>query len=187
MEEPEEPALDPTLIRLESVREPGQTSVFVTVTAIYTPTEEVLWTYTTPDCVAAQLETAEYLDSSLGIVYVNQQNYMDGETITEEGGLVALDLYTGEVLWLNSDYTGASSHWCFGPDGTIYISGFFGPDCCAIDADGNTLWVVDQVNPDWYWPGSISLDGDVLEIRFTGGPEGDGEYYGYIGTDGVVR
>ena len=180
-------AYDFSQIVVESETTYGTYAVSATLTATYLPTGEVLWTYTTPDCVAAQLETAQFVGIWDDKVYVNQQNYMDGETVTEEGGLAALDLVTGELLWLNADFNGASVYHCFGPDGTIYVTGFFGPDCCAIDAGGTTLWAVQTVNPDWMWPGGITLNGDVLEIRFTGGPEGDGEYYGYIGLDGTVQ
>ena len=182
-------AIVPGKIRVEEQLDYGAIGMTATLTATYEPTGETLWTYVTPTCVAAQLDTAElvavYNDE---IVYVNQQEYVDDAgNITGPGGLVALDLLTGEQLWINEDFDGCSVHYCFGSDGTLYIGGFFGPDCYAFDREGNTLWGVDYVNPDWFWPDEIMVDGDLISIHYTGGPEGDGDYYGYITTDGVVQ
>lgn len=158
------------------------------LTASDRSTGEVLWRYTTPQCVQAQLETAEYLGVKNGLVYVNQQNIYDEATGGPvQGALVALDVRTGNIVWENSAFSGCSIRWLFGDDGTLYIGGFFGPDCMAIDPNGKTLWVCQAVNPDWYWPSDMQFDGDRIAITFTGSDNGEEIHVGYIGLDGTVQ
>lgn len=76
-----------------------------------------------------------------------------------EIGLAALDLYTGEKLWLLPDHEvslGASISFAVDANGTMYIGGFYGPDPVAIDMGGAVLW---QAAPDFgpYWMHEIEV------------------------------
>ena len=49
------------------------------------------------------------------------------------GTVTALDLQSGEVLWENEEFQGASLSYSFGSDGQLYLCGYYGPDFFAVD------------------------------------------------------
>lgn len=150
-----------------------------------------LWTYDTPACIPTELDTVEYVGTFGNKVLVNVQNiYEKGRTYDQlEHHLYALDANTGAIVWDNQDFTGASVNSAYDENtGMIYICGFYGPDCCAIDtANGSTSWLVGSIDDNYWWPFHIELKDDGIEIQFDGGNEESAEtYYGYIGYDGTV-
>ena len=61
-------------------------------------------------------------------------------------GLSALDPATGAIRWevtKQDVFLGGSVSRVVGPDGTLYIGGYYGPDPVAISADGRVLWQAD--------------------------------------------
>ena len=106
---------------------------------------EIVWQYTTPYCKEfIDCDTAQYIGRFGDYALVNEQGLADGS----EGGLRALNTTDGSTAWVNSDYTGVGSCALYDEEtGIIYISGFYGPTCMAIGADGNTIWKVDQTVP----------------------------------------
>lgn len=149
-------------------------SAYLVVTA-YDQNDNVVWTYRTPDCAQTELENPQLICETPEAVYVNERSgVIDGE-ITE-GYLTALDRQTGEVLWRNEDFIGASAHGCFDENGTLYLCGYYGPDCVAIDKDGNTLWIVDEVDPSVWWPYEISYEDGLIYIFYEGSDSGMEEY-----------
>ena len=137
------------------------------------PDGTVVWEYTTPESSQTELECVEFIGCCNGLAYVNVQGVMDDEGYPGPYGLVAVDDQTGEVKWINKDFTGASVHSFFDDEGTIYICGFYGPDCLAIDKDGNTLWQYQNPN-DYYWAYDIQPKEDHIEITFDAYESGDG-------------
>ena len=68
------------------------------------------------------------------------------------------------------------SCWDFDEDGTLYISGFFGPDLFVVDKNGTTVTRIEMFSGDYYWPSKLEdADGQVI-ITFDGGPEMDGGF-----------
>ena len=75
----------------------------------------------------------------------------------------------GEVLWRNGDFGGAGACWDFGPDGTLYLSGYYGPHLMAVDENGKTLGRWDTFDSETYWPFSVDLTEDgKADITFDG-------------------
>lgn len=93
--------------------------------------------------------------------------------IVEGGTVVALDIHSGEVLWRNGDFGGAGAVGAFGDDGTLFLCGFYGPDIFAVSADGATLGRIEQVSADYYWPVSVKLEGECVQLGMSGTPTGD--------------
>ena len=122
-----------------------------------------VWTVRTEQYDAAQLSAF----ADIGI-------WQDQYYYVERGKVVCLDLNTGSKKWENSDFQGSPAQYChiIKEDGTVYLSGYFGPDFYAIDCSGNTLGRVDQIDPAYYWPVSLNVAGDTVSIRMEGTPDG---------------
>lgn len=149
-------------------------TAYLVVTA-YDQNDQPVWEYRTPDCAQTELANPQMICETPDAVFVNERSaVIDGE-ITD-GCLTALDRQTGEVLWRNKDFIGASAHGCFDENGTLYLCGYYGPDCCAIDKDGKTLWTVDQVDPSVWWPYEISYEDGLIYIFYEGSDSGMEEY-----------
>lgn len=135
----------------------------------------VLWGYTSPDCAQTELLSPCVVTETEDLVIINEQGVIvDG---TPSGHyLKAFDRQTGEELWCNEDFVGGSARACFDENGTLYICGYYGPDCCAIDKSGKTLWIVDQVDPSVWWPNVISYENGLIYIYYDGSDSGTGEY-----------
>ena len=121
----------------------------------------VAWTYTTPTYPLAQLSVVQ----EVGL-------YNDTYYFLENGTVVALNIYTANTMWTNDSFGGASALSVIGPDGTIYLSGYLGPDFCAIDANGNTLARIPSVDDYYYWPCEMTLENNMIRLVFTEGISG---------------
>ena len=122
-----------------------------------------VWTVRTEQYDAAQL-------SAFADIGVWQDQYY----YVERGKVVCLDLHTGSKKWENSDFGGAPTQYChlIKEDGTVYLSGYFGPDFYAVDRDGNTLGKVDQLDPNYFWPVGLNVTEDTVYLRMEGTPDG---------------
>ena len=135
----------------------------------------VLWGYTSPDCAQTELQSPCVVTETETLVIINEQGVIvDGAPSGHY--LRAFDRQTGEELWCNEDFIGGSARACFDENGTLYICGYYGPDCCAIDKNGNTLWTVDQIDPSVWWPNVISYENGLISIYYDGSDSGTGEY-----------
>ncbi|MGN1250468.1 MAG: hypothetical protein ACI4XW_10385, partial [Candidatus Spyradocola sp.] len=85
-----------------------------------------------------------------------------------DGVVLALDAHTGETVWENHDFGGAVGDSCLGEDGTLYITGMWGPDFIAIDRNGKTLAYIGQFDKRYFWPDTVKLIGDdAVEVMMT--------------------
>ena len=134
-----------------------------------------LWSYTSPDCAQTELQSPCVVTETADRVYINEQGILQNGTPSGHH-FKAFDRQTGEMLWSNEDFTGGSARACFDENGTIYICGYYGPDCAAIDKDGNTLWTVQQVDETVWWPNVISYENGLIFIYYDGSESGTGEY-----------
>lgn len=87
--------------------------------------------------------------------------------LNEDGTIVALALNSGRVLWKNADFGGASLSFAADEQGTLYLCGYYGPDLCAIDRNGNTLIDVQHFSPELQWPYEIRYESGAVYITFS--------------------
>lgn len=92
------------------------------------------------------------------------------------GTLYALSLSNGEVLWSLDDVGALMTAPLVDQDGTVYLSGYYGPDLLAVSKDGGELWRVNGVDTDYYWNTSLSFDGDALKVTYASMEGKDPDY-----------
>lgn len=111
-----------------------------------------------------------------------------GETayyFNEGGTITALDRETGDVLWRNDEFGGASIHSVVADNGTLYLCGYYGPDFFAVDKNGTTLKQIASFDDDYFWADDIALESDadgnpvIFVTLCGGGPDGYSED-GYV-------
>ena len=88
------------------------------------------------------------------------------------GSVAALDVRNGDELWEVEDcgcgnYAGS----LIGEDGTVYISGYYGPDLSIISSKGELLFREERFNPEYFWPFVVLYDEQAEEVSvvFEGG------------------
>lgn len=93
-----------------------------------------------------------------------------GETETQvflldKGIVMAFDLATGAVAWVNDDYRGSTGASVITEDGLLFLCGYFGPFYQVIGAEGQTLYrCADPEEEDLYWPYDMKVVGDSIRI-----------------------
>ena len=102
---------------------------------------EEVWNHTTGSYDRTELEQI----SEIGI-------YDDRFYYSEGGKIVSLALNDGSVMWENNEFGGASICSTIDNNGTIYVSGYYGPSFFAVDKDGATLAKIDSFGDEYYWP-----------------------------------
>ena len=107
-----------------------------------------------------------------------------------EKGLSCLDPRTGDVIWfLSREETslGAGLAHAVDADGTLYISGYYGPDPVCIDMDGHVRWQSSVGSDSIYWPYEIRIEGDAVVTRYEMNYDADsGALVRYSKADGHV-
>lgn len=80
----------------------------------------------------------------------------------DAGVLKAFDKYSGKIIWENSDapVSIVKNAYDFDEKGTLYISGYFGPDLCVISKDGITEKVINSIAQYYKWPYAVEYLGD---------------------------
>ena len=96
----------------------------------------------------------------------------DGYFYVEDGVLYKLDLEDGSVLWSNDSFGGSAYASDFGADGSIYLTGYFGPDLCVIGPDGTTKQIVEAFDENYFWPAGLRCLGDRISLSYDSAPEG---------------
>ena len=156
VETPEEPTYTVESIKYERSAY-GSSKLYATITAYDADGNEV-WNYRTADYDPGfQLDQV----SEIGL---NGDHYY----LNEDKAILCFDREDGSLLWKNEEFGGylAQTAFAFGEDGTLYISGYMGPDLFAVDKDGNTLARVESYDSNIYWPYDASLEGSELTIIF---------------------
>lgn len=117
--------------------------------------EELVWSYQTHNPLT-ELTSSAYITSGFGKVIVY-----------DEQRIVALDAYTGDVLWENND-TGFPSACSFDKEGNLFVCGYYGSNVCVIDKDGKTLWCKhDFAGEDYSWASMMILkDDNTISIYY---------------------
>ena len=139
------------------------------------------------DCnVVWELATLEYEISQIDrIAWVGELH--DRVYYVEDGAVIALDRETGRQVWKNEEFGGSPSPMegscLIAPDGTLYLTGYFGPDLMVVAPNGATVYRADSVHPDYYWPYGLELDGNRLTIILEGGPQGSDRYTVTLDTE----
>lgn len=125
---------------------------------------DLVWKITTDEYEATELPAF----TDLGI-YKDQYYYI------ERGAVVALDAETGHLKWRNDQFGGSPAEGCsiITDDGTVYLSGYYGPDFFAVDHDGDTLGKIQKIDENYYWPSSMRIEGDQLFITMDGSLTGE--------------
>jgi len=106
-------------------------------------------------------------------------------------GLYSLDIKTGGVVWMLSEDEadlGAGIAHAVDADGTMYISGYYGPDPVCVDVDGHVVWQSSAGSDDIFWPYEIRIEdrGIVTQYSMMGADhEGEGRVI-YDKYDGHV-
>ncbi len=96
----------------------------------------------------------------------------------EAGKIVALDAATGAVVWENNSFGGLMPIGAVDSQGTLYLSGYFGPAFCAIDKGGNTLCRIEKMDVSDGCPKKIEAYDGYVELAYDSG------YVFCIDTDG---
>ena len=85
------------------------------------------------------------------------------------GSLYALDIADGTILWEDDTFHGASVSSVIDEDGTIFASGFYGPDMHVVDKDGKVLGSIGSFDEDAWWPYNVRIDGKDVLVTMDGG------------------
>ena len=121
-----------------------------------------VWSITTGEYPVTQLEGVQEIG-----IRGNRYYYV------EDTEIIVLNLADGTECWRNSDFSGGSISFDFGPDDTLYICGAFSPDFFAVDRNGNTLKKIVTFNEKFYWPYKVEYQENQVAVSMDGGPNGD--------------
>lgn len=135
--------------------------------------DEVVWTYTTQKYIQAEMERVQEIG-----------RYKEQYYLLEGGKIIALDTESGEVLWINGDFSGAllgSEAAYIDEEGTIYLCGYHNPDFFVLSSEGETLNRIDRFNEQYYWAAEIfPIDSSTMAVAMENGPEGYKEEDKYL-------
>ena len=123
---------------------------------------EEIWKKETEHFLATELDRVNEIGMREEVYY-----YAAGGTVT------ALDLQSGEVLWENEEFQGASLSYSFGSDGQLYLCGYYGPDFFAVDQEGNTLCRIDSFSAQYQWPHGIRCSGEQAVVTVSEAASGE--------------
>ena len=113
-------------------------------------------------------ETGKYESTELFRV-TDIGRFQDRYYICEGGTIVALSVETGKPLWKNGEFAGSNADGAavFDKKGTLFISGYYGPDLFIVSGSGKTLLRMDSFGDEYIWPYSLTLrEDDTIDILF---------------------
>lgn len=126
----------------------------------YDPNGQQQWHCTTPSYPLADLTRLEEI-GQFGSLYL----------YNESGTIVELDVYTGEVLWKNTEFGGASIA-AVSDETAVYLCGYYGPCLFAVSYAGDTIKRIEAINDTYKWPSWISFSSEGILIYMDDGPKG---------------
>jgi len=135
------------------------------------PNGDVMWEYTSPNCLVGQCEGLQCLGMKNGLVYINEIGIYDHETMNGDfrlciSRLRALNASDGTVAWDNNDFDGSGACAVFDEEGNIYAAGYFSPDCIKIDRSGSTVWHIPYIDQNLYWVYQLSYENGIITIYY---------------------
>ena len=150
-------------------------SVWVLATHAYTDECEILkvggydvkgsckWAYTVTTSYVTELDLTE-------VFIAGTADKPRVAIYSAEEGLMLINSVTGERCWtLSTVSLGASITHCVDADGTMYITGYYGPDPVAVSIDGAVLWQSSTGNNDIFWPYEMDITEGELEVDYASG------------------
>ena len=102
---------------------------------------ETLWEYVSEENISAELDSVGFLDITEDKVY-----------IYDNGAVIALSAFNGEEIWRNTEFTGGNAACITDEEGNLYICGYYGPDIMKIDPLGKTVYRIQTLDDQFYWP-----------------------------------
>ena len=100
-------------------------------------------------------------------VPVSPATLADGRAYIEiERTLYALSLADGSIVWQLDDVGACAGGPLVDDDGTIYLSGYYGPHLLAVSKDGRELWRASDVDDDYYRSYKLTKEGDYLKVYY---------------------
>lgn len=122
-----------------------------------------LWEYTPKAGIAAEL--SHYID----IGRCKDRYYFNEDQI-----IYCFNVYTGEILWTNSDASFGVTMFDENGSGSLYVASWYENTLCIISSDGTTLAKIDNLKPDGLdsdsVPSSMRLvDNQTLEVTYWNG------------------
>ena len=128
---------------------------------------DTVWTHITDHFTATELSRTDEIG-----IHDSMYIFNAGGTIT------ALDWKTGNVLWENSDFRGASTHACFDAHGNLYVCGYYGPHFFAVDGQGNTLSRIESFDANYGWADWIKLENNnVVSVSLANAAQEQATFY----------
>ena len=98
---------------------------------------------------------------------VSPATLADGRAYIEiERTLYALSLADGSIVWQLDDVGACAGGPLVDDDGTIYLSGYYGPHLLAVSKDGRELWRASDVDDDYYRSYKLTKEGDYLKVYY---------------------
>ncbi|MFR4251495.1 MAG: PQQ-binding-like beta-propeller repeat protein [Christensenellales bacterium] len=98
---------------------------------------------------------------------VSPATLADGRAYIEiERTLYALSLADGSIVWQLDDVGASAGGPLVDDDGTIYLSGYYGPHLLAVSKDGRELWRANDVDDDYYRSYKLTKEGDYLKVYY---------------------
>lgn len=128
----------------------------------YDKEENAVWEYQTE---AYSTEESWLAISEIGW-YADKYFFAAGDSI------IALNAYTGELIWENSDYGGNGGCGpCYFAEDALYVCGHDQPDFFAVSYDGETIYRIDEIDEYTFLPYEMEKQEDgSIWIYYSSGP-----------------
>jgi hypothetical protein len=92
--------------------------------------------------------------------------FEDKVLIDVQGTLYCLDYKSGKILW-KAEAVGSCAHAPIvdAEEGTVYVTGYYGPFITAVTLEGKIKWTKDAPSNDIYWPYEVQLQEGKIIVK----------------------